>query len=62
MVKAQPVLAEDPGSVSRTDIMPHNSQPYLTPAPGTLTPSFGLHGHQACTWYTDIHAQRCTFT
>lgn len=31
-----------------------SSQPFLTPVPGDLTPSFGL-SHQVHMYYTDIH-------
>lgn len=33
---------------------PHgDSQPFLSPVPGDLTPSSGFHGHQAHMHYTD---------
>jgi hypothetical protein len=34
------------------------SQPSVTPVPGIPIPSFGLHGHQECTWYTFRHMDR----
>ena len=38
---------------------PHgSSQVSVTPVPGDLIPSSGLHGHQAHTWCTYIHVDR----
>ena len=35
-----------------------NSHLSVTPAPRDLMPSSDLHGYQACTWYTCIHADQ----
>lgn len=34
------------------------SQPSLSPVPTDLMPSSGLHGHQAHTWCTHMHASK----
>jgi hypothetical protein len=45
-LRAQGAHAENSGLFS--------SQASVTPALGSLVPSYSLQGHQACTWYTDI--------
>lgn len=37
------------------------SKPSITPTPGHLMPSSGLHGHQAHMWNTYIHIYICTY-
>ena len=54
LLRALSVLVEDRKSNSQH--LDGGSQPPATPAPGDPWLSPELHGHQTCTWYTDIHA------
>lgn len=38
--------------------MAHYSHPSVTPVPGDRMLSSDLLGHQGCTWYTYIHADK----
>lgn len=53
-LKAQVAPAEDPFSPCH---LHGDSQPTLTPGPGTLTPSSDLCGHQACGAQTYVQAK-----
>lgn len=46
-------LPEDPSSIPNTCVITHTC---LHSVLGHPMLSFGLCGHLACTWYTDIHA------
>ena len=56
-VQALVALEEDPGSVPSSEPKVHNHLS-VTPVPGDPTPSFGLHGQQACMLDTNIHASK----
>ena len=55
VVESTAILAEDLGSVSITSVT-DSSQLSRTPLPEDSVDPSGLCGHQACTWYTYIHA------
>lgn len=52
-------LPEDPGLILSTYTVPQNH--LLTVVLGSPIPSSGPQGHQACLWYTEIHADKTSF-
>lgn len=54
-IRTQAALPKDLSSRPRTHVVAYNC---LSPVPGDVTSSSGLHGHQVLMRYTDIKAHK----